>query len=93
MSSTLDARRLAMHNKRKRTNAIALTLSLGAMAFGVFWLIWILFETIYLGIGGLNWATFSQMTPPPQGGGGGLANAIFGSFVMVGLLLLAYREI
>ncbi len=88
MSTTLDARRLAMHNKRKRTNAIALTLSLGAMAFGVFWLIWILFETIYLGIGGLSLATFTQMTPPPQGEGGGLANAIFGSFVMVGLATL-----
>jgi phosphate transport system permease protein len=88
MSSTLDARRLAMHNKRKRTNVIALTLSLGAMAFGVFWLIWILFETIYLGIGGLSLATFTEMTPPPQGEGGGLANAIFGSFVMVGLATL-----
>jgi len=88
MTTALDARRLAMHNKRKRTNAVALTLSLGAMAFGVFWLIWILFETIYLGIGGLNLATFTQMTPPPQGEGGGLANAIFGSFVMVGLATL-----
>ncbi len=88
MSSTLDTRRLAMHNKRKRINAIALALSLGAMGFGVFWLIWILFETIYLGIGGLNLATFTQMTPPPQGEGGGLANAIFGSFVMVGLATL-----
>jgi len=88
MSSALDARRLAMHRKRKRTNAIALTLSLGAMAFGVFWLIWILFETIYLGIGGLSLATFTEMTPPPQGEGGGLANAIFGSFVMVGLATL-----
>jgi len=88
MTTALDVRRLAMHNKRKRTNAIALTLSLGAMAFGVFWLIWILFETIYLGIGGLNLATFTQMTPPPQGEGGGLANAIFGSFVMVGLATL-----
>lgn len=88
MSATLDARRLAMHNKRKRINVIALTLSLGAMAFGVFWLIWILFETIYLGIGGLSLATFTEMTPPPQGEGGGLANAIFGSFVMVGLATL-----
>jgi len=88
MSTTLDARRLATHRKRKRTNVIALTLSLGAMGFGVFWLVWILFETIYLGIGGLNWATFTQMTPPPQAEGGGLANAIFGSFVMVGLATL-----
>ncbi len=88
MSATLDARRLAMHRKRKRTNALALALSLGAMAFGVFWLVWILFETVYLGIGGLSWATFTEMTPPPQGEGGGLANAIFGSFVMVGLATL-----
>ncbi|MCF8205259.1 MAG: phosphate ABC transporter permease PstA [Methylotenera sp.] len=86
--SQLDAGRLAMHAKRKRVNAVALTLSLGAMAFGVFWLIWILFETIYLGIGGLSLTTFTQMTPPPQGEGGGLANAIFGSFVMVGLATL-----
>lgn len=86
--SKLDAGRLAMHAKRKRMNAVALTLSLGAMAFGVFWLIWILFETIYLGIGGLTLATFTQMTPPPQGEGGGLANALFGSFVMVGLATL-----
>jgi phosphate transport system permease protein len=88
MSSTLDARRLAMHHKRKRKNAIALALSLAAMAFGVFWLIWILFETVYQGIGGLTLATFTEMTPPPQGEGGGLANAIFGSFVMVGLATL-----
>jgi len=88
MSKTLDAGRLAMHAKRKRVNLVALSLSLGAMAFGVFWLIWILFETVYLGIGGLNLATFTQMTPPPQAEDGGLANAIFGSFVMVGLATL-----
>lgn len=88
MSTALDARRLVMHKKRKRVNAVALTLSLGAMAFGVFWLIWILFETIVLGIGGLSLATFTEMTPPPQGEGGGLANAIFGSFMMVGLATL-----
>ena len=88
MTTAIDSRRLAMHHKRKRINAIALTLSLGAMSFGVFWLIWILFETIYLGIGGLNWGTFTQMTPPPQSEGGGLANALFGSFLMVTLATL-----
>jgi phosphate transport system permease protein len=88
MSTALDARRLAMHRRRKRTNVIALALSLGAMAFGVFWLIWILFETVYLGIGGLSWATFTEMTPPPQSEGGGLANALAGSFIMVTLATL-----
>jgi len=88
MSTTfisMDAGRLAKHRRRKTVNAIALTLSLAAMAFGLFWLFWILFETIRLGVGGLNLATFTEMTPPPQAETGGLANAIFGSMVMVGL--------
>lgn len=85
---TLDAKRLATHAKRKRTNAIALTLSLGAMAFGVFWLLWILFETVTLGMGGLGLSTFTEMTPPPQAEVGGLANAIVGSFMMVSLATL-----
>lgn len=67
---------------RKRVNQVALALSLLAMAFGVFWLIWILWETVRLGLGGLSVALFTQMTPPPNEAGG-LANAIFGSFVMV----------
>ena len=62
---------------------VALALSLGAMAFGLFWLAWILFETIRLGVGGLSLAVFTQMTPPPQAETGGLANAIAGSLVMV----------
>lgn len=78
------AARQARFAARKRLNQIALTLSLAAMAFGVFWLIWILWETIRLGIGGLSLALFSQMTPPPNEVGG-LANAIWGSFVMVAM--------
>jgi phosphate transport system permease protein len=83
--SLYDAGRLAKHRARKRTNAIALTLSLAAMAFGLVWLIWILFETVRLGLGGLNLAVFTQMTPPPLAETGGLANAIFGSLLMVSL--------
>ena len=72
------------YHARKRVNKIALALSLAAMAFGVFWLVWILWETIRLGIGGLNWAALSQMTPAPNEAGG-LANAIWGSVLMVAL--------
>ena len=68
--------------QRKRVNAVALVLSMAAMVFGLFWLVWILWETIILGVGGLSWATFSQMTPPPNEAGG-IANALFGSFMMV----------
>jgi phosphate transport system permease protein len=84
----LNASRLAHHARRKRVNVVALTLSLAAMAFGVFWLLWILFETVRLGFGGLALSTFTEMTPPPQAETGGLANAIFGSLMMVGLATL-----
>ena len=75
--------RLRLHARRKRVNVIALTLSLAAMAFGLVWLLWILFETVRLGAGGLALSVFTEMTPPPQAATGGLANAIFGSLVMV----------
>lgn len=80
--TTLDNIRRAAFAKRKRTNVVALTLSLGAMGFGLFWLFWILWETLYLGFAGLAWSTFTQMTPPPNEVGG-IANAIYGSFLMV----------
>ena len=95
MSTTLlaftpaqQAGRLAKHRSRKRTNVIALTLAIAAMAFGLFWLLWILFETFRLGLGGLNLAVFTEMTPPPLADTGGLANAIFGSVAMAGLATL-----
>jgi phosphate transport system permease protein len=87
-AAVIDTNRLAKHRRRKTVNAVALTLSLAAMAFGLFWLIWILIETVRLGIGGLNLATFTEMTPPPQAEVGGLANAIFGSLLMVSLATL-----
>ena len=83
--SAAHASRLAHHRRRKTINALALTLSLSAMAFGLFWLIWILIETVRLGIGGLTLSLFTEMTPPPQAEIGGLANAIFGSLMMVSL--------
>jgi len=80
--------RRRLHARRKRVNVVALTLSLAAMSFGIFWLIWILVETARLGIGGLSLSLFTEMTPPPQAEIGGLANAIFGSLAMVTLATL-----
>ena len=80
--------RKRLHAHRKRVNAVALSLSLAAMAFGLVWLVWILFETVRLGLGGLSLALFTEMTPPPQAETGGLANAIFGSLAMVLLATL-----
>jgi phosphate transport system permease protein len=84
MSAELHVMRARKHAARKRTNIIALALSLAAMAFGLVWLVWILIETVRLGVGGLTLDTFTQMTPPPMEAGG-LANAIMGSLMMVGL--------
>jgi phosphate transport system permease protein len=78
----LQATRQAKFAQRKIVNRVALTLSLMAMAIGLFWLFWILFETVRLGIEGLSIATLTQMTPPPNDEGG-LANAMYGSFLMV----------
>jgi len=86
--AAMDAGRMAHHRRRKAVNAIALALAFAAMAFGVFWLIWILIETVRLGVGGLTLSVFTEMTPPPQADTGGLANAIFGSLMMVGLATL-----
>ena len=76
--------RQAKFARRKLFNNIALILSLSAMIFGLFWLAWILWETLRLGLSGISLAVFTQMTPPPNDAGG-LANAIFGSFLMVAL--------
>jgi phosphate transport system permease protein len=81
--TSLDPSKMRRHRSRKRVNAVALALSLAAMAFGLFWLAWILFETIRLGVGGLAWSVFTLSTPPPQEASGGLANAIVGSGLMV----------
>jgi phosphate transport system permease protein len=83
-AADLAAVRQAKYDRRKRLNQLALTLSMAAMLFGVFWLVWILWETIRQGVGGLNFALFTQMTPPPNEEGG-IANAIWGSLMIVTL--------
>jgi phosphate transport system permease protein len=79
----VEATRRKLQNRRRGTNAVALTLSLAAMAFGLIWLVWILYTTLKLGIGGLSIDLFTQSTPPPNTDGGGLANAIVGSLLLV----------
>ncbi|KND58103.1 Phosphate transport system permease protein PstA [Candidatus Paraburkholderia schumanniana] len=79
----VQATRLKLQRRRRGTNAVALTLSLAAMAFGLVWLVWILYTTLKLGIGGLSVDLFTQSTPPPNTDGGGLANAIVGSLMLV----------
>ncbi len=72
-----------LYRSRKRVNFVLLSISTLALAFGLFWLVWILGTLLYEGGTALVRATlYYQMTPPP-GADGGLANAIAGSLVMV----------
>ncbi|KGT87069.1 phosphate transporter permease subunit PtsA [Erwinia typographi] len=80
----LEASRRKMQAWRRMKNRIALALSLMTMAFGLFWLVWILFATVTRGLDGMTLSLFTENTPPPNTAGGGLANAIAGS----GLLIL-----
>ena len=74
-----------LYRSRKRFNVIVLVVASMALAFGLFWLVWILGTLLYEGGNALAHATlYYQMTPPP-GADGGMANAIFGSLVMVSL--------
>jgi len=72
-----------LYRSRKRFNAVVLVVATLALAFGLFWLVWILGTLLYEGGTALaRAALYYQMTPPP-GADGGLANAIAGSLAMV----------
>jgi phosphate transport system permease protein len=72
-----------IYRRRRRMNAVMMGVSTLALAFGLFWLIWIIAVLLWEGAGALRPSLFTQMTPPP-GGDGGLANAIYGSILMAG---------
>jgi phosphate transport system permease protein len=71
----------ARYSRRRRTNFIATALSIGAAGFGLVWLLLILVVLVVKGVGGLNLAVFTEMTPPP-GSAGGLLNPIIGSLIL-----------
>ncbi|QEI05576.1 phosphate ABC transporter permease PstA [Pigmentiphaga aceris] len=73
-----------VYRNRARTNKVLLTLSAIALAFGLFWLAWIIFTLLSKGAAALSFTLFTQITPPP-GQTGGLLNAILGSVMMAGL--------
>ena len=70
-----------LYTKRRLTNTIGLGISVAAMAFGLFWLCWILWTLLDHGLPAMTPAVFAKMTPPP-GSSGGLLNAIYGSIAM-----------
>jgi len=71
-----------LYRRRLFFNRFNLVMSLGTMGFGMFFLLWILGILFYEGFTSLSPTLFTQTTPPP-GSAGGLANAIYGSVMIV----------
>ncbi len=71
----------SLYQRRRFTNAFNLTMSMATVAFGLFWLAWILYTLLANGLSGISPDIFTKITPPP-GSQGGLANAIYGSLLM-----------
>lgn len=76
-----------LYTRRRLVNSISLGISVLAMAFGLFWLGWILWTLLQHGLPGLGAHVFTQTTPAP-GSSGGLINAIFGSLMMTAVAVL-----
>ena len=70
-----------LYVRRRRRNAVTITLSIGATLFGLGWLVLILGVLFYEGFSGLSLKVFTENTPPP-GADGGLLNPILGSLML-----------
>ncbi len=70
-----------LYRRRNGVNRIMLTLSFITVAFGLFWLFWIIYTLVVKGGGSMALSLFTEITPGP-GSPGGLMNAIVGSIMM-----------
>jgi phosphate transport system permease protein len=71
----------SLYQRRRLRSRFHMTMSVLTAVFGMFWLVLILAMLLVKGLGGLNLAVFTEMTPPP-GSSGGLLNAIVGSLIL-----------
>jgi len=76
-----------VYRRRRVVNAVLLFVSSLTLAFGLFWLAWILITLFYEGFNALRPSLFMLNTPPP-GSDGGLLNAIVGSLMMAAMATL-----
>jgi phosphate transport system permease protein len=78
----------SVYKSRLLKHRIGIFFSTTAMVFGISFLLWILGTLIYKGVGALSFDVLFLSTPAPGEDGGGLANALLGSFMMVGFATL-----
>jgi phosphate transport system permease protein len=88
MNHNLENSNNAIYTRRLFQHRVGISLSVLAMATGIFFLLWILAVLVINGIGAIDWAIFTQTTPAPGSEGGGLLNPIVGSLLMVGVATL-----
>ena len=79
--ATIDMRKF---RRRRIVNNIVFLFSVLSTVFGLFWLFWILATTVINGFSAMSPALITKMTPPP-GEDGGILNALYGSFLMIGI--------
>ena len=82
----------ARYRRRLLVNRVNLAMSLATMALGMLFLFWILAILVRNGATALSPALFARSTPPP-GSTGGLANALYGSLVIVATATLVSTPI
>ena len=79
--ATIDMRKF---RRRRIVNNIVFLFSVLSTVFGLFWLFWSLATTVINGFSAMSPALITKMTPPP-GEDGGILNALYGSFLMIGI--------
>lgn len=75
----------SLYAKRKLVNNLMIGFSYFSAFLGIFLLIWILGDVAIKGVSGINLAFFTQMPTPTGVPGGGMANAIVGTLMLIGL--------
>src|SRR5689334_5628715 len=76
------------HRRRKAINAFMQALTCGCALLVVVPLCLVFYHVLSSGIGSINWAFFTQLPKPVGESGGGMANAIVGTFELLGLAAL-----
>src|SRR5438105_10621457 len=76
------------HRRRKLINAAMQVLTCSCALLVVVPLCLVFFHVLKSGLGSINWAFFTQLPKPVGEPGGGMANAIVGTFELLGLAAL-----
>jgi phosphate transport system permease protein len=85
MTIASTARARLWHSKRKVANTLLWVLSALAVVSALVPLVFLLYYVVRQGLPGLNLSFFLHMPKPVGETGGGMANAIVGSLILVGL--------